>query len=245
MKNRKGFVTNSSSSSFIVGKKENSSITVESVFSQVKEFYNCYFQKKEELINYIKSVPDAGIYYDSDAARFKFSNGNSSSKENKAIRDFINQQFGIDIWDFFNYYSEWLTCNTYQEYEEFWKEKIKKGKYHAPFTIGDFSNKGNITWLHWSKNKECIEEPHDISATSEIFEWYEEEQNPENILLNWKYDDSFNRKYPDNVICTEEFQYACLYSLGRICIYSECGYIPDYVVERLISISEYSCNHMG
>lgn len=38
---------------------------------------------------------------------------------------------------------------------------------------------------------------------------------------------------------------ACLYLLGRICIHSECGYIPDYVVEKLSGISEYSCNHMG
>ena len=25
----------------------------------------------------------------------------------------------------------------------------------------------------------------------------------------------------------------------------ECGYIPDYIVEKLSRISEYSCNHMG
>jgi hypothetical protein len=38
---------------------------------------------------------------------------------------------------------------------------------------------------------------------------------------------------------------ACLYLLGRICIHSECGYIPDYVVEKLMGDAEYSCNHMG
>ena len=26
---------------------------------------------------------------------------------------------------------------------------------------------------------------------------------------------------------------------------TECGYIPDYVVDKLREISNYSCNHMG
>ena len=38
---------------------------------------------------------------------------------------------------------------------------------------------------------------------------------------------------------------ACLFLLGRICIHSECGYIPEYVVEKLSEVSEYACNHMG
>ena len=38
---------------------------------------------------------------------------------------------------------------------------------------------------------------------------------------------------------------ACLYLLGRVCVCSECGYIPDCVVEKLGDISEYWCKHMG
>lgn len=38
---------------------------------------------------------------------------------------------------------------------------------------------------------------------------------------------------------------AYLHLLGRICIYSECGYISDYVVKKLSEVAEYSCNHMG
>ena len=50
--------------------------------------------------------------------------------------------------------------------------------------------------------------------------------------------ESFKRKgIPEDKVC--------LYVLGKICICSECGYLPDYVVERLEEISEYSCNHMG
>ena len=50
--------------------------------------------------------------------------------------------------------------------------------------------------------------------------------------------ESFKRKgIPEDKVC--------LYVLGKICVCSECGYLPDYVVERLEEISEYSCNHMG
>ena len=33
--------------------------------------------------------------------------------------------------------------------------------------------------------------------------------------------------------------------LGQICVYSECGYMPKYVVEQLADISNLYCNHMG
>ena len=38
---------------------------------------------------------------------------------------------------------------------------------------------------------------------------------------------------------------ACLYILGRICIYSECGFIPYDIQEELYKISEFACRHMG
>ena len=32
---------------------------------------------------------------------------------------------------------------------------------------------------------------------------------------------------------------------GQFCVASECGYIPDYVVQRLSGLSTFACNHMG
>ena len=33
--------------------------------------------------------------------------------------------------------------------------------------------------------------------------------------------------------------------LGNICVHSESGWIPDFVVKKLGDLCKYACNHMG
>ena len=33
--------------------------------------------------------------------------------------------------------------------------------------------------------------------------------------------------------------------LGKVCIMSECGWIPDRIVDKLSEMSRFFCNHMG
>ena len=53
MKIRMDFVTNSSSSSFIIGKAKQNNYTVEDVYTILKKLYLKYEEKKQELIPYI------------------------------------------------------------------------------------------------------------------------------------------------------------------------------------------------
>ena len=91
----------------------------------------------------------------------------------------------------------------------------------APFAICDFKNKNDIAFITTELDKK-----QDDETLFDIFEWYEDE-------LEFDSEKIKDSKNP------------CADFLGRICIYSECGYLPEYVVNKLSEISQHCCNHMG
>lgn len=96
--------------------------------------------------------------------------------------------------------------------------------------FADFSDVSDVCWVH----EDCQVEPHIIDTHSEIYAWYARfpacDDCPSEKTCT-EICDEFKRFLEEEGITKER---ACLEFLGRICIYSECGDIPEYVVQCLI-----------
>ena len=257
MKIRSDFVTNSSSSSFVIGKKDDTSATIESVYQTIKSFYKELLVLRDAAIIYVSEHPELKISYVKDGKYSKFVCSEKDYNTRWKLQNDFEAECGVSVWDYIYDY-EWLDCNTYAEYEQYWlsqKRAHPKGyNVYAPFTIVDFLEEREVEWLHYNCNPEFDIEIHRVNSKSEVLNWYFPYINEAFNYANnceacgqseWcdkeecmcEREDILTRNIPEDK--------ACLYMMGRVCIHSESGYIPDYVVEQLCKVSEYSCNHMG
>lgn len=257
MKIRNNFVTNSSSSSFVIGKKGDASATIESVYQTIKSLYREMLKVRDTAIEYAAAHPKMKTQYVQKDGYGTFECIEKDFKKRCKLQDQFEKACGISVWEYFYNY-DWLECETYVDYEQYWLSKMTNPdnwKVHAPFTIADFLEEREINWLHYYYDPKYDTKTHKVNSTSNIVNWYfpnirEAYKHPETC------DGCRDAKYRE--YCQEECSAArkiikggvpedkaCLYLLGRVCIHSESGYIPSYVVDKLYEISEFSCNHMG
>lgn len=254
MKIRNGFITNSSSSSFIIGKTNDDTVTIDSVYQKIRELYKQYYRSCTKMYDYVKNYyPAIFKIVDSNGKKDIHLQAGYDWRCADRINEQLKEMYGVSRYDSLPSLEEisWTTCETYTEYEQFWIQKIQESKTRAPFYIRDFSS--NVPYIPLDLSTEATE---CIGDTG---------NGIESDILNWYFPWIENIKYdcgscPDSEYCYEKecqetkqqftemeipMEQTCLYMLGRICICSECGYIPDSIVEKLSEMSEYSCNHMG
>ena len=258
MKIRSDFVTNSSSSSFIIGKKDDS-ITVEIVFNMLKGFYQEYLDIRDKIIS---KSEELGVFWNAEKNEFESAMGGRSfwDLDNK-----IEKEYGISLYDGYQDFS-WMAFETYKDYESFWMDKIQKdAESHyseAPFSIIDYSNPDGgqrIDCGKWGLKTHT-----DDVLGSDVFGWYvacgdsffervEGEKVPAVFSKDYnicEYCSMGRRRHTCKTYKKMQSkdinpENAVLMILGKICIHSECGRIPGFVVNKLRDISNYSCNHMG
>ena len=258
MKIRSDFVTNSSSSSFIIGKKDNMFVTIETVYEVVRKLYKDFLSARDKAIEYIAKHPKMKFQYVQKDDYGTFECMEKDSKKRWKLYDQFEKKCGFSSWECFSNF-DWLDCETYLDYERYWLDKMKDSKdwrVHAPFTIADFLENRDIEWLHFHFDPEYDTRTHRVDSTSSVLGWYfpyieEAWQHPDNCegcqniecCEYCKEDCAEQRKLIAGNNIPEDK--ACLYLLGRVCIHSESGYMPEYVVDKLGEISEHYCNHMG
>lgn len=253
MKLRFGFVTNSSSSSFIISKGH--AETKEDVYQMLRSLYLEFDEKFKLAIEYTKSTTN--IDYSEEKGIYIPGERNLPWEYCRRIRVSFEQAIGVDLWDFSGYKSvpEWVNeCATYEEYESYWKVATVDTYKEAPFTIGDFLNP-TITWLCGGGKTETI----DTGYGNETLNWYFDcaedfpgctkdfSECPMKAVYEtngwWSFD--MDESMCKKIQSAEGKDNICYKVLGRFCIYSESGYIPNWIVDQLSAVSEYSCNHMG
>lgn len=255
MKIRNGFVTNSSSSSFIIGRAGDEKLTLDDVFDIIKGIYQEWLQKSKDVVAYYKSRVELNPNY---PVRFTEYAVEIAPKVSREVRDEVNREIE-DMFDmsFYELYEgqdvSFLECQNYEEFRKWACDRIdsintKNGKYSAvKFGIDYLSNPHPV--VYYDGNTDSEKDNHDWEY-KEVMEWY---------CPQYEYIDENNgecncatcseRKYCGGEVAMKEIMahkdLPASQRLGQICIYSQCGNLPEYVVRRLADYAHLYCNHMG
>ena len=230
MKLRTDFVTNSSSSSFIIS-KTNEINNVEKLFQHLKVLYSNWIHNKEQMIEFCKNSKEFIVTTDEDGeisikSIYGYKNDEARDKSHK-LCEILNEKFGMDYWDNLNYCTNWLSYDSYEDYINGTKDEPYISYYKKPFEIYNFSDISE-------KNTEDIN-----SIISWYFPCYDYETSESSCEWCGKKGTDLCKKLQskkEDVLVTD---------FGNVCVFSESGYIPDFVRNELEKICTFHCNHMG
>ena len=192
---------------------------VDSVFNMIKDMFIKYKEKYEQVYNIVRNeIGDTYIY---DYYYNKWGK--------RDVSKVFKQVYGVDIYlisefdRISKWFDTWKHANTYQEFlNAFNRQEGMDGQiyYNYPqFEIIDYHKATNIM-----KNY----------TLTETIGWY-------NYEVNECVEDEYDESIPDN----EEALKESLLKLGDIGVHSECGWLPQFIVDELAMLSAYHCNHMG
>ena len=249
MKIRNDFVTNSSSSSYIIGKKDDD-VTVESVYQMIRKYYIEFHSKILEMVSYVRNEMKKDIEINQIEDGWYAIKSELKWEDNNKLEE----KFGTGInsyawWDY-----SWVEqCETYEDYKTYWTIKMGNSdndyRPYAPFTIIDYSSKERVHILHLGKGGLKYKSDSGNSKSS-VLEWYfnyaeeafNHEPYKEGMYCNRGYYEALTDRIQSEKIPKSK---ACLYLLGKILVDSEDGYIPEYVASKLRYEARYACSHMG
>ena len=232
MKKRNGFVTNSSSSSFIINKKHEFS-SVEEVFEFIKELYAEWKQKRDDMIEFCKNDKRYTVIDEDGFVKIQCKKTKPFSNEWSLWNRELNEKFGMSHYVNLNYDLSWLKCETYADF----LTMTSKNHWYV-FHIIDFANPEQYTYECGDDMKDIIgwympcfgKKAEDCSKCSEFL--YCDAQDTLKQSVKEVQENSHTNETIVNFF-------------GRFCIASECGFMPEYVEEVLKTMSTFSCGHMG
>ena len=226
MKIRVGFVTNSSSSSFLIQRSIERFLDIQSIYEFIRSRYINRYKKIQNVleIGIQYKLLDAGDLDTNDlrelAAKkiYKLYMDRDKSIDRKLynkLESFNTKAqvlYGISIYDIDMTIPEWVeTCITYEDYEKF------------------FLNNGGRMPFYILDHNELTEYNDDVR---EALAWYD-------------YETARNIPYDRESKQVVEQMKSAILKFGEFGVYGDSSTIPYYIANSLMVVSKVGCGHMG